>query len=112
MNIGPLDKRCRVERPVSTPDPEYGTPVITWELVGVRWCGVQDVLPSRSESIKQGLGISTSQARVRMRYCSDIDSSMRLTIMRPTARVYSIIGGPAELGNKDGVEFMVERVSS
>lgn len=112
MNIGPLDNRARVEYPVVATDPVYGTSVVTWALLGVRWCGVQDELPSRSESVKQGLNISTDRARIRMRYCSDIDSSMRLILMRPNPKTCQIIAGPAELGNKDGVEFMVEAVTS
>lgn len=112
MYLGPLTTRCRVEKKSITQDPDYGTEAITWALLAVVWCGVQDELPSRSEAVEQGLAMSTNRARVRMRYRSDIDSSMRFVIMRPGAMTYQIIAGPAELGNKEGIEFMAERMSS
>lgn len=112
MQLGALNTRCRVERKSVTIEQVYGTEVVTWELLAVIWCGVQDDLPSRSEAVKQGLAISINRARVRTRYRNDIDSSMRLVINRPSPLTYQIIAGPATLGDKDGIEFMVERVSS
>lgn len=109
MNLVQLDKRCRIERRVTTRDPDYGTPVDSWELVAVVWCSVQDELPSRSEAVKNGLTVATQRARVRMRYRSDITSDMRLIIMRPAAQTYQIVSGPAELGRKDGIELFAER---
>lgn len=114
MDIGPLDKKARVEYPVVTgQDPVYGTDIIGWALLpnGVRNCGYLDELPSRSEALKLNIMTAAQRTRVRMNYCSDIDSSMRVTIMRPNAVVYQIISGPAEIGNKDGIEMMCEHVS-
>jgi head-tail adaptor len=45
-----------------------------------------------------------------MRYRTDIDSAMRIVIDRPGRTVYQVVGGPAVLGNKDGIELFVERV--
>lgn len=112
MNIGPLDKRCRIEQKSITQDSAYGSAVATWSLLAVAHCGVQDVLPSRSESVKNGLAVAANQTRVRMRYRSDIDSTMRLIINRPEPIVYQIVAGPAELGNKDGIEMVVEKYST
>ena len=112
MNLGSLNKRCRIEYPVAGQDPDYGASTPTWTLLAVVWCNVQDVLPSRSESVKNGLAQATNPARVRMNYRSDIDSSMRLIIMRPAPVYYQIVAGPAELGNKVGIEVMVESYSS
>lgn len=112
MNIGPLDVRARVEYKVVTQDPDYGTELITWTLLRVMWVGVQDELPSRSEAVKQGLAVATRRARVRANYCTDIDSSMRLIIMRPTATTYQIVAGPAVLGDKEGIEMWCEVTSS
>ena len=112
MNLGPLDKRCRPEYKTATQDATYGTEVVAWSPLRERWCTLVDDRPSQSEAVKQGLGINVSRARVQMRYCTDIDSSMRLVIKRPAETVYQIVGGPSEIGNKDGVEFAVEKVSS
>ena len=112
MNLGPLDRRCRIEYPDATQDAIYGAATPVWVLLAVAWCNVQDVLPSRSESVKQGLALAAQQVRVRMRYRTDVTSAMRLIILRPEPQYYQIIAGPAELGNKDGIEIMAERYSS
>lgn len=112
MNIGPLRHRGRIEYKAVTPDPDYGTEIVTWTLLAVVWCGLQDELPSRSESIKQGLALSARRTRIRLRYRSDVDSSMRLVVNRPDPVIYQFIAGPAELGNRDGIELMGEVYSS
>lgn len=112
MNIGALNTRCRVEQKSVTIDPDYGTEVVAWVLLSVVWCNLQDELPSRSEAVKNGLAVATQRTRVRMRFRGDLDSSMRLVILRPTAQTYQIVAGPAELGNKDGIEMFCERYSS
>ena len=112
MNLGPLNTRCRIERKVVSQDADYGTEVIAWALLGVAWCNVQDEFPSKSEAVKNGLAIATNRTRVRLRFRSDIDSSMRLVINRPAPQIYQIVSGPAELGNKEGIELFCERYSS
>lgn len=104
-----LNKRCRIEQKTTTTDDDYGTEVITWALLAVCWCESQDVLPSRSESVKNGLAVAANQTRIRLRYRTDIDSSMRLNIDGTT---YQIIAGPAELGKHQYIELMVEKYSS
>ena len=113
MEIGTLNRRCLIERKSVTQDPNFGTDVITWVEVARVWCEAQDVLPARAfEYNKAGIGISVNLSRVRMRYRIDVDTSMRFTIKRPAPLVYQIVSGPAELGNQDGLEFIVERYSS
>lgn len=112
MNIGTLNARCRIEYPEHSQDLTYGGDVITWKLLDVVWCNYQDELPSKSNVVKSGLALGTNPMRIRMRYRSDIDSSMRVTINRPDATYYRIVGGPAELGDKDGIEIMVESFST
>jgi len=115
MRAADLNHRVLIERKVVAQDPSYGTETVTWATVATLWANVQDVLPSRSEAVNNGLATATSQARVRMRYRTDIDSAMRMTINRPTPVVYQIISGPAELtqyGRHGWIEFMVERSST
>ena len=112
MIIGTLNARARIEYPVHTSDPVYGGDVITWALLDVVWCNYQDELPSKSERVEQGLALNTNRTRIRMRYRADVDSSMRLVINRPNPTIYQIESGPAELGDKDGLELMVTAFSS
>lgn len=109
MRAGQLNTRCRIERKTVVQDGTYGTETVTWATLSTVWCNVQDVLPSKSESVKNGLAVALNQTRVRLRHRADIDSSMRLVI---GAATYQIIAGPAVLGNKDGLELIVEKASS
>lgn len=111
---GEQDVQVTIERPVSTPDPAFGSPVVTWTALFVRqWAKIQDVLPSRSEFVTQGLTVARNQSRLRMRYREDIDSSMRVTVHRDSDVIYQIVGGPAQMGGrKERIEMVLERYSS
>jgi head-tail adaptor len=104
-----LDRRCRIEKPVNTIDPVYGSAEKTWQLLAVVWCNVQDVLPSRSEAVKNGLAVGTKQKRLRFRYRDDVDSSMRIMLDNVA---HQIVGGPAELGQHEYLECVVEAYTS
>lgn len=112
LKTGQLNRRCRIEYKTVSPDPHFGTDIITWVALTTLWCELQDILPSRSESVKNGLEIATQQTRVRMRYRADVNSSMRLVLLSPVEAIYQIISGPAIIGNKEGIELVVEKYSS
>jgi head-tail adaptor len=104
-----LNWRCTVERKSTTRDSNFGTAVIVWVTQCTTWVNVQDVLPSRSsEAVSNNLATVVQKVRVRMRRRTDIDSSMRLVINRPTAKTYQIVAGPAELDGKKYIEFLAE----
>jgi head-tail adaptor len=120
---GALQRQITVERKSVTQDPNYGTEIVEWVPLVVApgspqiaerfWAEVQDTLPSRSEAVLQGLTLARNQTRLRMRWRSDIDSSMRITIHGDTDRVMQIVGGPAEIhGRKGMIEMVLERYSS
>jgi head-tail adaptor len=123
MKAGALQRQITIERKQVTPDATYGTEVVTWEplvalpgspVVAERfWAEIQDVLPSRSEAVTQGLQMARNQTRLRMRWRSDVDSSMRVTVHGDSDTVYQIVGGPAEIeGRQERIEMMLERYSS
>ena len=112
MNVGQLDRRISIEKKVVSKDPDYGTEVIAWALLAAPWANVQDVLPSRSESVQQGLETARNQVRIRFRYRSDVTSAMRIIIRGATDRVLQIVGGPAELGRHEYTEIVCEAYSS
>ena len=122
MKIGALDREITIKQKSVTQDPVYGTETITWiplvysagsPSVAERfWANVQDVLPSRSESVRQGLEVARNQTRIRIRYRNDIDSSMLVTVHGDTDVDYQIVGGPAMIGRKELLEMVCERYSS
>lgn len=121
MKKGQLNRRIRIERPLA--DESYdGAGSGTWQPVHETWANVQDAIPSRGERLADGINVATRPARVRMQYRDGITSDMRVLIGRyqkdgdgvlqwVTDRVAQIITMPAELGMRDGLEFMIEDYS-
>lgn len=109
MKSGLLDSYLRIERPVAD-DSFDGAGSGTWESVGECWADVKDMLPSRSEKVANGFTVLSRPARVRMHWRGDITSDMRFVDLSDggEGRIMQITSGPAEIGRKDGLEFMVE----
>jgi head-tail adaptor len=112
-----LKHRIRIERPVA--DTGFrGAGKGGWTKVAVVRAGIQDVLPSRSERVSGGINVATGSSRVRMRFRDDITSAMRFVRLKNVAGawiddgVMQIVSGPATLGDRVGLEFMVEEYST
>lgn len=105
--------RIQIEQKSVTQDAVYGTEVITWIPLppGNFWAEVQDVLPTRqqAEQMRNGTQVSVRRTRVRIRYRTDVDASMRCLI---SGVVHQIVGGPAEIGRHEWTELLVERAST
>lgn len=108
MDPGILDRELIIERPVPDTSIE-GAGSGTWQVVAKVWAQVQDALPSRAERLDSGINVSSRPARVRMHYRDDVDASMRFVM---GDRVMQIVAGPAELGRREGLEFMVTDYST
>lgn len=96
-----------------TTDASYGTQIVTWTTFAPRIAAhVQDVLPSRSESTRNGTKIATRPSRIRIRYLAGVTSDMRVVVHGATDRTLQIMSGPAELGQREGWEFVAEEFST
>lgn len=108
MNIGKLDRRIRIERPI--PDTSLqGAGSGGWARVAMVWAEVKDALPSRSERLADGINLAARPARIRIRFRQGITPDMRFVLGE---RIMQIVSGPAELGRREALEFMVEDYSS
>jgi head-tail adaptor len=92
-------------------EPVFGTRATDWLRLCQGYAEVQDMLPSRSESVLQGARLARDQVRIRMRYRSDVTREMRIIAHRGTDEVYQIVGGPAMLGRQEALEMVCERFS-
>jgi SPP1 family predicted phage head-tail adaptor len=108
MDIGILDRRVRVERKTVSQDPDYGSQVETWATYVETWASIQDITTNNQERTNSDLRQLTRPCRVKMRYFPDIDPTMRLVVLDRGERILSIVSKPAELGRKDGIEFMCQ----
>lgn len=79
-----------------------------------RWrAEVKDVLPSKSESIDHAMEMGAGMTRIRMRYRTDIDGTMRIVVFGDVDKTYDIVSGPVEIGGrKDRIEMMCQRFTT
>src|SRR6266508_6985042 len=105
---GLLDRQILIEKKSVAQEATYGSETVTWVPLSTvngqperYWAEVQDALPSRAESVTQGLAMARNQVRIRFRYRNDVDSSMRVTVFGDsTNQIMQIVGGPAAVGGR------------
>lgn len=116
-----MDSFVRLERPLAD-DSFDGAGSGSWALVDEIWTEIIDLLPSRTdgERVANGIDFAERPARVRCRYRADINRAMRLVegatvadgiVDYADARIMQIVTMPAELGRREGLEFMVKNYS-
>ena len=109
---GRFNVQVTIQQKSVTQDTTWGTEVVTWTALDTVWADVQDILPSRSEAVQQGLSVGRQQVRIRIRYRTDVTSAMRIVVHDESDETYQIVGGPAELGNRDQIEMVCEKFTS
>lgn len=103
-----LKHRIVIERPVA--DTSFGGAGSgAWERVAEVAAEVQDVLPSRSERLAEGINLATRPARVLIRPREGLTPAMRFVM---GARIMQIVAGPARNESLGALEFMVEDYSA
>lgn len=108
LRAGDLSRRLLIERPEGD-DSFRGAGKASWIEVATVWAQVVDVLPSRAERLDQGINVSQRPCRVRMRFRRDVTADMRFVL---EGRILQIVAGPAEIGRREGLEFMAIEYSS
>jgi SPP1 family predicted phage head-tail adaptor len=111
MNLGKLDRYIRIEQKTVTNDPDFGSEVITWSTYKECWASVQDILSNNQESTKTDLRLSTRPCKVQMHYDPSINETMRIVMLDRDDRLLQIVSVPAEIGRRQGLEFMCEAYS-
>lgn len=107
-----LNRRLLIQSKQEVNDPVYGAQFTDWVEVTKVWAEVQDALPSHSESVIEGAVVSYNRTRIRFRYRKGIDATMRIVEQGGLGRVWHIVGGPAVIGNREGIEVLCEEYST
>lgn len=111
------NRRVRIERPLTAEGIDAAGSG-QWQMVWEGAAGVQDALPSRGERLADGINVAARPAKVRIRYRGGITAAMRIVLLRWDAgtwvadRLMEIVAGPAEIGFRQELEFMVEDYTS
>jgi head-tail adaptor len=112
MNIGNLDRFVRVEQFTTVQDPVFGSETKTWATYLETWANVEDITTNNQERTNSDLRQLTRPCRVKMRYFDGIDATMRIVLLDRDNRLLQIVSKPAELGRKDGIEFMAQEFAT
>lgn len=118
MTAGARNTLITFEARETTQDPNYGSTVEgDWVMHSQAWAEVQDVLPSRSESVDDTIALSRRPARIRVDQYDGIGitSAMRIRIEADEVwpeRILRIISGPAFVQKSREFEFMAEQLST
>jgi head-tail adaptor len=109
-----MDEQVKIERQVTTREPEFGSESESWQLVSDQvWANAQDVLiPTRSDAAVHGLQVSLTRTRLRIRVDDRVVAGMRVTLYGKGGRLMKIIGGPALLDDRRHAEYLLEGFSS
>ncbi|KPH60356.1 phage head closure protein [Novosphingobium sp. ST904] len=107
---GKYDRRIQFERRVETRVGPHNRVTVTWEPVLPKaWAQVQDVLPSRGESVVEGMSLAKRPCRIRCRYREDVSGDMRIDYR---GRKLRIVSGPVEVSRREELEMMAEEWST
>jgi len=109
IKAGRLNARVTILAKTGVQSAATGAYSSTWAEYDTVFAQVVDALPSRAERVADGVEIANRPCRVRMRYREDVTSAMRL---RFNGRDLRIVGGPATLGNREGIELLAEELTS
>lgn len=118
MTAGARSTLISFETRQTTQDETYGTTIEgDWVEHSQAWAEVQDMLPSRSESLDESISIQRSPARVRIDQYDGvrITSAMRVRIAADELwpeRIMRIVSGPAYVQKSRELEFVCEQLST
>lgn len=103
------DEKVSIEHDIGATEDEYGTKIPDWQpLLARYWANVQDELPSRAESVDNGLKSSTQKSRLRMQGAGNVTGKMRAVLHSRGGKVMQIVSGPAMLDDRVHYEFRLE----
>lgn len=109
MPAGRRDRRITFLKAERTQDEYKNWTVGDFEPFATVWAEVQDILPSRAERVEDSVSMTRRPCRIRTLYRADLTSDMQIEYAGRTLR---IISGPAELGRREGLEFIAEELST
>jgi head-tail adaptor len=103
IDAGNLDRLVTVESATIARDSATGAEVKTWAQLGSAfWAQVVESATANDEGLASGVATFARPTRVRCRYRSDIDPTMRINL--GGGRLLQIIG-TAMLGRLEGLEL-------
>lgn len=107
MRLGPLRHNLRIEQKVQSQDPVTGAVVLTWSTFAVVKGSIDPL--SVKELIAAKAVQSELSARIKIRYISGLDASMRLVNI-DTGDIY-VMDGPPMTDPRSGRHWLTLLVS-
>lgn len=87
---------------------DYNAEVVDWVEHCSGWADVKDITTRMQESTRSDLRLMKRPCSVTMRYNNTISIDMRVVLLNRENRILQITSQPAEIGNREAIEFMCE----
>lgn len=101
LAAGHLDRRISIQQKSVVREATWGSETNTWVALATVWAQVLESATD-GEFVQDGTLAFARPTRVRLRYRSDVDPTMRLLL--PTGRLLQITG-TAEIGRREYLEL-------
>lgn len=109
FNAGDLDRQVTILVRTVAAEDVYGTDAGTFAPFVTLPAQIIEAAPSRADHLGKDIVLAHLPATVRIRWRGDIAPEHRVSIDGQEMR---IVGGPAMIGRRVGLELMVERVTT
>lgn len=104
MDAGTLNREVTISRPPIGSD-QYGEPLTTWSTVATVWANIKYL--NGAETIRADAVMSVAKVSIRIRYRTDLDTSMRVRRGVTTFTVLAVL--PDEV-NQEHVDLVCSTV--
>lgn len=111
MRVGAFNRYVRIEKKTVTNDANFGSPVIAWVTHLEAWASITDIINKQQESTNNDLRLLKRPCIVQMYYNYTITSDMRVVILDRNDRMLQIVSSPAEVGDRELIQFFAEEYS-
>jgi len=111
MRVGAFNRYVRIEKKTVTNNSDYGSPVIAWVSHAEAWASILDVINKQQESTNNDLRLLKRPCIVQMHYNDTITSDMRVVMLDRNNRMLQIVSSPAEVGDRELIQFFAEEYS-
>lgn len=101
LQAGQLDRQVTIQRRAETRETALGSVQVTWPVLATVWAQVVESSTASDEAMRAGVQTFARPSKVRIRWRSDIDTTMRINHGGQLLQILGI----AELGRRQGLEL-------
>lgn len=107
---GELDRRIRLQQPVITRDPSYGSQATAWQTVATLWARLRERMAAEATEAAPQRTLQR-QITVRIRWRADVRSTWRIEMGAGASVRVLQINGSIEVGRREWLDLDCEEIT-